>query len=383
MATYSARQQQILTTLGKTMGFAVDALTDVTFQGDIPTNVTYATTSGTYTRSTYSELGSILTNAERDLLKSVNASNVQSAAFLAAQSLLGRNITARASDFIQSAGRLPVNNLAALSSSFDPRTARLASSGLNSYTSNTPTDTPLTTVSFASGGREDRVRISDPTGIFINSSNPVLKPLADVGFVLFPYTPTISMSHTADYQVETPTHSNYSYVFYKNSPTPTISISGVFTAKDATDAAYVLAVQHFFRSVTKMFYGTDSEAGTPPPILRLDGHGDYQFSSVPVIIKDFSINLPNDVDYISTLMTVPSRQGTNASGSRAAGIQSDLSSASGYTSIQQETRVPVLQTFTLTCMPVYSRSSISNKFGVRDFAAGKLLGSSSGSGGFI
>ena len=49
----------------------------------------------------------------------------------------------------------------------------------------------------------------------------------------------------------------------------------------------------------------------------------------------------------------------------------------------KETKVPVLQEFSITCMPIYSRKSISQQFGLRDFASGKLLGSSGGRGTFI
>ncbi len=135
----------------------------------------------------------------------------------------------------------------------------------------------------------------------------------------------------------------------------------------------MLAVQHFFRSVTKMFYGKDPEAGTPPPVLRLDGYGDYQFSSVPVVITDFGVTLPTDVDYIST--------GSGTTG--RVGNFGFLDENLGGPGISSSTKVPVMQEFSITCMPVYSRKSISNDFGLREFAAGKLLGKKGGRGGFI
>ena len=376
MENYTARQQQILEKLGKSMGFALTELTDVSFKADIPVNVTYQNERGKYTRQTFDQLGGILNNTEMSALKSLNAeSNSQfSAAFLAAKALFGRALTARATDFASTVSKgtgglgLPgINNV------FDPKQARLASSGLGTFTNN-QTVAP-TTVSFTGQDNEDRVRISDPTGIFINAANPVLKPLAEVGFVLFPYTPSITMNHSANYDTVNLTHTDYTYPFYQNSPTSTITINATFSAKDPQSAAYVLAVQHFFRSVTKMFYGKDPEAGTPPPVLRLDGHGEYQFSSIPVVVTDFAISLPTDVDYISTATS------SNAADTNAWSYLANPSSTPS--SSTKVTRVPVLQDFSITLMPLYSRKSISRDFGLRDFAAGKLLGVKNGRGGFI
>ena len=47
-----------------------------------------------------------------------------------------------------------------------------------------------------------------------------------------------------------------------------------------------------------MAYGKTFNAGTPPPIVLLNGYGDYVFKNVPVVIINFSVDLPTDVDYI-------------------------------------------------------------------------------------
>lgn len=353
MATYTSRQQQIIDKLGKSMGFTSDQVIDVTLQADIPVAITYRSSTGQFTRQTYNELGPILTNAEMTAIREINATTnaALSASFATAQALLGRSLNGIASDLIQSTGRQAIAGVVASSGVFNPSIARLTGAGLGTISN--MEETSLISVTFNGPGNEDRVRISDPTGLFINSGNPVLKPLSEVGYVLFPYTPSISRSHTANYQTDTPTHSNYSYPMYQNSPTSNIEITAQFTAKDSSSAAYVIAVQHFFMSVTKMFYGTDSEAGLPPPILRLDGHGEYQFKSVPIVITGFSMNYPTDVDYITTTIA------------------------------GKETKVPVMQEFSISTMPIYSRKSISQEFGLKDFASGKLLGSAGGRGSFV
>ena len=208
---------------------------------------------------------------------------------------------------------------------------------------------------FPSAGSDPRVKISDPSGR-ISQLGGALEPLRRTDYkVVFPYTPEISINHQSSYQDLNPTHSNYEYLFYQNSVVSEISISAVFTARNAEDAEYVLAVQHFFRSATKMFYGNDDIAGLPPIVCRLEGHGDLQFSYVPVVITGFNVTLPSDVDYISAVST---------------------SSNVG--------RVPTLQTMSITAKPIYSRNRITNEFSLTEFAKGNLLGDPrTGRGGFI
>lgn len=208
---------------------------------------------------------------------------------------------------------------------------------------------------FPSAGSDTRVKISDPSGR-ISRLGGALEPLRRTDYkVVFPYTPEITINHQANYQDSSPTHSNYEYLFYQNSTTSEISINATFTARNADDAEYVLAVQHFFRSATKMFYGNDDIAGLPPIVCRLEGHGDLQFSYVPVVITGFNVTLPSDVDYISAVNT-----------------RSNVG------------RVPTIQTMSITAKPIYSRSRITNEFSLTDFARGNLLGDpKTGRGGFI
>ena len=75
--------------------------------------------------------------------------------------------------------------------------------------------------------------------------------------MLFPYTPTINTSYRANYSAVDITHSNYKGYFYQNSSVEPVTISCPFTAQSTAEAEYLLAVIHFFKSVTKMFYGQD------------------------------------------------------------------------------------------------------------------------------
>ena len=146
--------------------------------------------------------------------------------------------------------------------------------------------------------RSDRVIIYDQTGRFIGQSN-IFAPLKNVGGVLFPYTPTIQVTHKANYDMMHLTHTNYVTPAFQYSSVENISITGMFTANYPAEGEFIVAMMHFFKTATKMFYGKDQLAGTPPPILFLDGYGPYTFDHVPVVVTSFDYTLPNDVDYIS------------------------------------------------------------------------------------
>lgn len=363
------RQSDIVNQSAKLLGVNTSYITNIVIgNADIPESITlYNGPNGAlYNTSLKPYYGEVLTPQERSDLLIIRAQNYTSDTSNGTTSLLGQN---KKPVMVDSSGRTMRINTSDIST-FDPSQSRLQAAGLNQGAVTIAGGTDPNVTVTGSAATEDRVRISDPSGKFISSGSPVLSPLAKLGFVLFPYTPQISLSHNANYDAQALTHSNYEYQFYSNSSVSEINITGTFTAKNSVDAAYVIAVQHFFRSVTKMFYGQDAEAGLPPPVLRLDGHGDYQFKSVPIVIKSFSVNLPNDVDYISTVInsstSMPGNPANRGPGSNPTAIPNTATS-------NTLTRVPVLQDITVTCIPVYSRRSISQDFGLNKFAAGQLL----------
>jgi hypothetical protein len=201
---------------------------------------------------------------------------------------------------------------------------------------------------------EDRVILKDQTGLFIDKS-AVFAPLKNVGGMLFPYTPIITTSHKANYESESLLHTNYANPYYKNSVVDNINIQGRFTAQTDDEGQFVMAMIHFFRTVTKMFYGASTNRGTPPPVLYLDAHGKYMFDHIPVVVSSFQYTLPNDVNYITTTVN---------------GIK---------------TKVPVDLNVTVDLIPTYSRNKISNQFDLIKFSNGGLLTSGNGkrSGGWI
>lgn len=147
-----------------------------------------------------------------------------------------------------------------------------------------------------------RLRLSMPKSLADASKGPsdLLAPLTKTNGLVFPYTPTVLVSQSANYQSIHPVHTNYPYFSYQNSQVDQMTITGDFFVQNAQEARYWVACIHYLRSVTKMNYGTDGDAGQPPPVVRLDGYGDFVFNNVPVIINSFQFDMPKDVDYIST-----------------------------------------------------------------------------------
>lgn len=229
----------------------------------------------------------------------------------------------------------------------------------------------------------------------------ILQPLQATNGVIFPYTPNISVSYAASYDPTELTHSNYKVFQYKNSSVDTVSITGDFTAQDSTEASYLLAVIHFFRSVTKMFYGQDQNPnnGVPPPLVYLSGFGAYQFDNHPMAITNFTYATPTDVDYIraGSQTNMPGQNvsqqstpvNTNASGSVLSRLLgSNLTNKSPKFQAQNTlinsdaTYVPTKVSISITAIPVVSRNDISNRFSLKEYATGKLLqGSRNKAGG--
>ena len=240
-----------------------------------------------------------------------------------------------------------------------------------------------------------------------NKDTDILGPLVYTEGVVFPYTPQISLSYAANYDATDLAHTNYKIYQYRNSNVGDIAITAEFTAQDTNEANYMLAVLHFFKCVTKMFYGKDQDprAGTPPPLVYLSGFGEYQFDYHPVAITSFGYTMPNDVDYIRAGV-VQNMGGTNNQASRkekqlpATNVASLFSSffrlngsglrpGAGYarpnftnTLINQPSYVPTKLTINLNCIPMISRYNMANKFSLKEYATGSLLkGSTRSTGG--
>jgi hypothetical protein len=238
------------------------------------------------------------------------------------------------------------------------------------------------------------LRLAPGANYLYRAAQPgLLAPLKVTDGVIFPYTPQISTAYKAKYSEYDLTHSNYRGYFYQNSYIDAITINATFTAQSTADAAYVLAVIHFFRSVTKMFYGQDAERGSPPPLVYLSGLGDYQFNNHPCVVSQFNYTLPADVDYISS--GTPNNLGLNlqplqnlysstlnavgptvtrlASAFLPPGAQNALPAPLQQVLLSNPTYVPSKIDITMSLLPVQSRQQVSKQFSLKNFATGQLL----------
>lgn len=243
-----------------------------------------------------------------------------------------------------------------------------------------------------------RMSLAPSANYLYKSATPgILKPLQATSGVIFPYSPQINVSYTAAYSTADLVHTNYKIYNYKNSSVENISITADFTCQDSAEANYVLAVIHFFKSVTKMFYGQDQSPirGTPPPLVYLTGFGQYQFDMHPVVITSFTHSFPADVDYVNAY---PTNNSSSIGGQNMAPYMPQIAQfispldrlrtlsskiAPGgrappptfvtSQNINEVTRVPAKITLQLSCLPIITRKAMSNSFSLQKYASGELM----------
>lgn len=172
--------------------------------------------------------------------------------------------------------------------------------------------------------------------------------------IFFPVTPVIRQESKANWTAIPVTHSNYPFYSYANSDPGTISVQGKFPVQNNSEGLYWISTVHTLRALQKMNGASDPFPGAPPPVCKFYAHGNMLYQGVPVVVASFSVEYPEDVDYISV----------------------------GSQSTWEAVRVPVLSTISVQLLPVYSRSQV-NRFSVTGFvnASGKTSGLNGGGTG--
>lgn len=276
---------------------------------------------------------------------------------------LGGKFLKKANQYVEGAvGKaLPGNDpLSKIGRSFLGSSAnRLLGAGLQIAGQVIPGFNDVATTVFRDNDTRVRIGLSPGSGeiLYKARDNKILAPLVETDGILFPYTPTISVSHSASYTGTHPTHSNYIQQSYNASSVDVISVDGYFTANTADEARYVFAVLHFLRSAYKMFYGADNFRGTPPPVLRLSGYGPFNYNSVPCVLTNFTEIMPADRDYIEVPLATSPDAAT-------------------------KTMIPTYMAVTLSLQPIYTKNQIGN-FSLDSFARGDLIGNPGKGGGFL
>lgn len=163
--------------------------------------------------------------------------------------------------------------------------------------------------------------------------------------VIFPFTPTITIGGHATYDEYSFPHTVYKYNAFKNAAPDDIQIVGLFVAQTSKEAEYLLAVMHFFRTLTKSYFGDSGanavQPGTPPPVLFFNYMGKFQFRDVPVVISDYNYILEPDIDYIEVH--------------------------------GRDTRVPTEVTITVNLKHYYNPKLIRDTFDLEKFRTGELV----------
>ena len=205
--------------------------------------------------------------------------------------------------------------------------------------------------------KDIRARVSLPRNSDIletetGAPNPILLPLRKFGGIIWPYTPTINISHQAEYGEYDTAHTNYPVSYFTKSRPPNLQVSGPLTANSAAEGHYMIAVLHFLRIVTKMHFGmNDKKRGTPPPVLKFSAYGDLMFSNVPVLIRSFAYDLGQDIDYIDV-----------ETDSASAGFSDGFSS-----------KVPTMLNLVVDMVIQQTPSKLRTTFTMNDFKSGKLV----------
>ena len=217
---------------------------------------------------------------------------------------------------------------------------------------NTPADVKFTNIRNEQINLDTRVKIRVPGDYIRSLTRGLSGEIYNLGAIIFPYTPQISLEHKAEYSVLQPMHSNYTQYFYQRSSVSPIQITGKFTVQNEKDAGVYLATVHLLRALTKMRSGgvnggDGALTGNPPPVCRLDAYGSFMLDNVPVVVSSFRQELPEGVDYY----TLGKSGGT-------AYRNYDLTS------------VPTLSTITVNLYPMYSRAE-TQKFNVNGWLSNK------------
>jgi hypothetical protein len=195
---------------------------------------------------------------------------------------------------------------------------------------------------------ENRAMLTTGSPNYYSGSNNPARILAPHRGIMFPNQPSITYNQSVNYSPYELVHTNYTVQAYRNTPSPTISLTADFAQVTDEEHAYLQGVIHFLRSVTKMYYGKNEgnnpRAGTPPPVLRFSAYGNNIFSNIPVIITDFGLTFDNMVD---------------------------LKTFAGQS-------LPTMQQITMTLMVQQNPARQKNDFSLAGFVSGSLYG-----GGFI
>ena len=213
----------------------------------------------------------------------------------------------------------------------------------------------------------------------------IISPLRATNGMVWMYQPLITYQQGTTYTSIELTHANTELYAYTRTNALKFTVDGKFSVQNQTEGVYALACIHFLRTVTKMWFGqNDPNAGTPPPVLWFDAYGDYMFNQLPVIVTEFSITLPDEVDYVPINNSYLSKSTTDSKGtttSTSTGIPTtlDTKALTGTNLSGNSAWLPAVFNITVSLTVQQTPSNLRNVFSLDKFRTGELMKS----GGWI
>ncbi len=151
--------------------------------------------------------------------------------------------------------------------------------------------------------------------------------------------PALTESRSARYQPESLLHAPEAFNAYEGTDQREFQIEGRFFCQNEGDVEANNAILHVLRSTVMPDY---NRTGAPPTPVRLFAYGKHNIHSLPCLVKTYTMNYPNDVDYIVSNQT------------------------------QGDVTMPVIFTLSVTLAEQHSISEL-RQFTLDDFRAGKLV----------
>jgi len=175
-------------------------------------------------------------------------------------------------------------------------------------------------------------------------SNYLLQPLEESNGIVWQYTPNVFLSGSAEYNESLMQGMNYPINTFISSRPPDIPVAADFSANNQYEARYLLAIMTFLKICTKAYFGDDAvakgQAGVPPPVLLFEYLGDHGFNKVPVVVTNWSMQLPDNVDYVPVQVN------------------------------EQVTYVPTLTNIMINLKPQYTPHKLRKRFSVEGITSG-------------
>ena len=112
--------------------------------------------------------------------------------------------------------------------------------------------------------------------------------------------PSLVESRAANYTATSLLHSPEAYNAYEGTAQREFTIDGRFFSQNAGDIEINNQILHVIRSLVMPDY---NNTGAPPTPVKLFAYGTKNISALPCLVKTYTMNYPNDVDYVVSNQT--------------------------------------------------------------------------------